>query len=120
MINLNQTAINEYIKNQQTIICGAVIRTALPAEQQFRGNYGLIFALNFTDNTNNSIVTRYYTVDVDKMRGNPYKILYDTRQYGIFDIDGENFIDVDRQNIFDKSKAKIGYMLNSHQYLMNH
>ena len=24
-----------------------------------------------------------------------------------------NFIDVDRQNIFDKSKAKIGYMLNS-------
>ena len=100
LINLNKTAINEYIKNQQTIICGAVIRTALPAEQQFRGNYGLIFALNFTDNTNNSIVTRYYTVDVDKMRGNPYKILYDTRQYGIFDIDGENFIDVESISIF--------------------
>lgn len=100
LINLNKTAINEYIKNQQTIICGAVIRTALPAEQQFRGNYGLIFALNFTDNTNNSVVTRYYTVDVDKMRGNPYKILYDTRQYGIFDIDGENFIDVDSISIF--------------------
>lgn len=100
LINLNKTAINEYIKNQQTIICGAVIRTALPAEQQFRGNYGLIFALNFTDNTNNSIVTRYYTIDVDKMRGNPYKILYDTRQYGIFDIDGENFIDVDSISIF--------------------
>ena len=100
LINLNKTAINEYIKNQQTIICGAVVRTALPAEQQFRGNYGLIFALNFTDNTNNSVVTRYYTVDVDKMRGNPYKILYDTRQYGIFDIDGKNFIDVDSISIF--------------------
>ena len=100
LINLNKTAINEYIKNQQTIICGATIRTALPAEQQFRGNYGLIFALNFTDNTNNSVVTRYYTVDVDKMRGNPYKILYDTRQYGIFDIDGENFIDVESISIF--------------------
>ena len=100
LINLNKTAINEYIKNQQTIICGAVIKTALPAEQQFRGNYGLIFALNFTDNTNNSIVTRYYTVDVDKMHGNPYKILYDTRQYGIFDIDGENFIDVESISIF--------------------
>lgn len=100
LINLNKTAINEYIKNQKTIICGAVVRTALPAEQQFRGNYGLIFALNFTDNTNNSIVTRYYTVDVDKMRGNPYKILYDTRQYGIFDIDGENFIDVESISIF--------------------
>lgn len=100
LINLNKTAINEYIKNQQTIICGAIIRTALPAEQQFRGNYGLIFALNFTDNTNNSIVTRYYTIDVDKMSGNPYKILYDTRQYGIFDIDGENFIDVESISIF--------------------
>ena len=100
LINLNKTAINEYIKNQQTIICGAVVRTALPVEQQFRGNYGLIFALNFTDNTNNSVVTRYYTVDVDKMRGNPYKILYDTRQYGIFDIDGENFIDVENISIF--------------------
>ena len=100
LINLNKTAINEYIKNQKTIICGAVVRTALPAEQQFRGNYGIIFALNFTDNTNNSIVTRYYTVDVDKMRGNPYKILYDTRQYGIFDIDGENFVDVENISIF--------------------
>ena len=111
LINLNKTAINEYIKNQQTIICGAVIRTALPAEQQFRGNYGLIFALNFLNNANPSVkdengkevpntVTRYYTVDVDKMRGNPYKILYDTRQYGIFDIDGENFIDVDSISIF--------------------
>ena len=100
LINLNKTAINEYIKNQKTIICGATVRTALPAEQQFRGNYGIIFALNFTDNTNNSVVTRYYTVDVDKMRGNPYKILYDTRQYGIFDIDGENFIDVESISIF--------------------
>lgn len=100
LINLNKIAINEYIKNQQTIICGAIVKTALPTEQQFRGNYGLIFALNFTDNTNNSVVTRYYTVDVDKMRGNPYKILYDTRQYGIFDIDGENFIEVDSISIF--------------------
>lgn len=100
LISLDKTAINEYIKNQKTIICGGVFRNNLPAEQQFRGNFGIIFALNFADNTNNAIVTRYYTIDVDKMRGNPYKILYDTRQYGIFDIDGDNFIEVDSISIF--------------------
>lgn len=100
LITLNQTSINEYIKNQNSIICGAIVRTALPTEQQLRGNYGLLFALNFNDNATGEVVTRYYTVDVDKMRGNPYKILYDTRQYGIFDIDGENFIEVDSISIF--------------------
>lgn len=100
LIRLNSTAINEYIKGQSTIILGAIVKTSLPAEQQFRGNYGIMLAMNFKDNTNNSIVTRYYTVDVDKMRGNPYKILYDTRQYGIFDIDGENFIEIDSISIF--------------------
>lgn len=99
-IKLNKTAVNEYIKNQHSIICGGVIRTNLPKEQQFRGNYGIIFTLNFTDNTNNSIVKRNYVIDVDKMRGNPYRLLYDTRQYGVFGIDGENFIDVDTISIF--------------------
>lgn len=100
LIDLNITAVNEYIKNQNTIICGATIKTELATEQQFRGNYGVIFALNFIDNADNSIITRYYTIDVDKMRGNPYKILYDTRQYAIFNIDGENFVDVDSISIF--------------------
>lgn len=99
-ISLNKNSINEYIKNQKTIICGATVRVELPTEQQFRGNYGILFALNFKDNTSNNIVTRYYTVDVDKMRGNPYKILFDTRQYGIFDIDGENFVEVNNISIF--------------------
>lgn len=100
LITLNKTSVNEYIKNQKTIICGGVVRTNLPLEQQLRGNYGIIFALNFKDNTNNSIVTRYYTIDVDKMLGNPYKMQYDTRQYGIFNIDGENFIEIDSISIF--------------------
>lgn len=99
-IFLDKTAVNEYIKNQNIIICGGIIKTELPVEQQFRGNYGILFALNFLDNTKNEIVTRYYTVDIDKMRGNPYKILYDTRQYGIFEIDGENFIDVESISLF--------------------
>lgn len=100
LIKLNITSVNEYIKNQKNIICGCIVRTELPREQQFRGNYGIIFSLNFKDNSNGTVVTRNYTLDVDKMRGNPYKILYNTRQYSIFEIDGENFVDVDSISIF--------------------
>lgn len=100
LISINKTSINEYIKNKKTIICGGVVRTALPAEQQFRGNYGILFILNFKDNATNTTIKKSYIVDVDKMRGNPYKILYDTRQYSIFSIDGENFIDIDSISIF--------------------
>lgn len=100
LIILNKTAINEYIKNSNTIICGAKIRTSLPIEQQYKGNYGIIFALDFIDNTNNEIVTRYYTVDIDKIVGNPYKLVYETRQYGIFDIDNINFKEVNYISIF--------------------
>ena len=100
LISLDKKSVNEYIKNSTSLICGARIRTSLPVEQQYRGNYGIIFALDFIDNTNNNTVTRYYTVDVDKMIGNPYKLVYETRQYGIFDIDGANFKEVNSISIF--------------------
>ena len=100
LITLNKKGIEEYIKNSTFLMCGAKIRTSLPAEQQYRGNYGIIFALDFLDNTNNNTVTRYYIVDVDKMIGNPYRLVYETRQYGIFEIDGVNFKEVNSISIF--------------------
>lgn len=100
LIDLDTTAINEYFANSNYIICGGAIRTALSKEQQYRGNYGIIFALDFLDNTENEVVTRYYVIDVDKMTGNPYKLIMDTRQYGIFEIDSANFLDVNYISIF--------------------
>lgn len=100
LINLNLQDVNSYIKNAGSIILAANIKTKLIAEQQFRGNYGLIVGLDFLDNATNTEVTRYYTLDVDIMRGNPYKILNYTRQYGIFNIDGENFVRVSNISLF--------------------
>ena len=100
LINIDKQSVNEYIKNSTTIICGAKFRTELPLEQQYRGNFGIIFALDFIDNTNNNTVTRFYTVDVDKMVGNPYRIIDETRQYGIFDIDGANFKEINYISLF--------------------
>jgi hypothetical protein len=36
------------------------------------------------------------------MVGNPYRLTNETRQYEIFDIDGENFIKVESIEIFNK------------------
>lgn len=99
-ITLNLTSVETYLKQSSSIICGAIVRTALPVEQQFRGNYGIVFELNFSDNATGKVITKNYVVDVNQMRGNPYKITHDTRQYGIFNIDNKNFIDVNRIYLF--------------------
>ncbi|MGN0992886.1 MAG: hypothetical protein ACI4PE_03100 [Bacilli bacterium] len=99
-IGLDLKNVETYIKQSSSIICGGVFRTKLPVEQQFRGNYGIVFELNFADNATGKINTKNYVVDVNQMRGNPYKIPQDTRQYGIFNIDNNNFIDVNRIYLF--------------------
>ena len=100
LIQLDKTAVEQYLKESGVIICGATFRTQLNPEQQYRGNYGIIFALDFEDNSTGSTVTRYYTIDVDKITGNPYKLIYGTRQYGIFEIDNVNFQRVNYISIF--------------------
>lgn len=99
-INLNLQNVETYLKQSSSIICGATFKTSLPTEQQFRGNYGIVFELNFQDNGAGNIVTKNYVVDVNQMTGNPYKITHDTRHYGIFDIDGDNFIDINKIYLF--------------------
>lgn len=101
-IALDKQSVNEYIKNSSTIICGARFRTALEMEQRFQGNYGIKFVLCFIDNATQQEVLREYIIDVNKMVGNPYKFIQETRQYGIFEIDGANFERVESISIFVK------------------
>ena len=93
-------SVNRYIKGSSSIICGGVFKTSLPIEQQYRGNYGIIFKLNFNDNATGENVVRTCVLDVNQMKGNPYKMTSETRQYGIFEIDGENFVDVQEISLF--------------------
>ena len=102
LINIDQAAVDHYIKESSSLICGAVFRTDLPVEQRYRGNYGIIFALDFKNNGTEEIVTRTYVVDVNKMIGNPYKLVSATRQYGIFDIDKDNFVRINYIAVFTK------------------
>jgi len=47
------------------------------------------------------MVFRSYVIDEDNMIDNPYRLIYPTRQYQIFDIDGENFDRIESISIFN-------------------
>lgn len=101
LINLDTFGFENYLKKSNAIICGATFKTSLPTEQQFRGDYGVVFNLDFMDNATGETVTKSYMVNVDQMTGNPYTYTTNSRQYGIFDVDGENFISVKQIYIFE-------------------
>lgn len=101
VLTLDTFAINEYIKENSSIYCAANFQTSLPQEQQLQGNYGIIFALDFNSNNNEEdVITKYYSINVNNMTGNPYKLLQPTRQYAFFDINNANFIRVNSITAF--------------------
>lgn len=99
-LRLNLKSINEYIKSSTSILLAATIKTSLPTEQQFRGNYGILYEMVFKDNASEELVTRNYALDVNQFEGNPYKMPNFKRQVGIFDIDGVNFQYVNKISLF--------------------
>ena len=106
IITIDTDALNHYIKQSSSLIVGATFKTSIPQDKQTRGHYGITYNLKFLDNTSNREVIRSYTVDEDNMVNNPYRLLYDTRQYEIFDIDGANFISLESIEIFNKDFPK--------------
>lgn len=100
-LTLDTFAVDEYIKENGSIYCAADFQTSLPQEQQLQGNYGIIFALDFNSNNNEEdVIIKYYSINVNNMTGNPYKLLQPTRQYAFFDINNANFIRVNSITAF--------------------
>lgn len=99
-ISLDETAATRYFTKSSALICGAIFKTTIPGQQQYRGNYGISFELMFMDNATGKNVLRKYILDVNQMTGNPYAIKNETRQYGVFDIDGANFQYVNKISLF--------------------
>ena len=80
-VELDTTALDQYIKQSSSLIVWATFKTTIPLERRYRGHYGITYNLRFLDNTSNKEVIRSYTVDEDNMVDNPYLLIYDTRQY---------------------------------------
>ena len=100
LLRFNLKNINEYIKSSSSINLAATIKTNLNTEQQFRGNYGIIFEMVFSDNGTEELVTRNYVLDINQFEGNPYKMPNYKKQVGIFEIDGINFQYINKVYLF--------------------
>lgn len=93
-------AANIYIKSSSHLQFAFDIQTDLNYEQRYNGNYGIKFYLKFKDNTFEETVTRVYTFDIYKMEGNPYSFFNKTNQKAVFEIDGANFIGIEKIELF--------------------
>lgn len=100
LINLDVIGLEEYIKTASHLMCGGYFKTTLDKDQRFKGNYGIGFDLVFKNNDNETSVTRNYIVDIDQMTGSPYSFNNYMKQIGIFEVDGENFLYVDKIYLF--------------------
>ena len=103
LINIREDELKCYCADMKQVLIGASFQTELNAEQQFGGYYGLRVSVNYYDNIGQAeerIVTRNYILDVDQMTGNPYKYIVPTRQFGLFDVDGANMIEIVAVSIF--------------------
>ena len=101
-IIVDQQALKQYIQQSSSIIVGAKIKTSIPLERQSRGHYGITYNLLFNDAVSEKEVIRSYTIDEDNMIDDPYRLIYETRQYQIFEVDGPNFIRLESIQIFNK------------------
>lgn len=101
LIALNEQMFEDNLRLGNSVLLGATIRTLIPEEQRFKGDYGIIYTFTFNnpavaDNT----VDKYYIVNIDKMTGDPYSYNYGSEQVIPFDIDKENFLYVKKIELF--------------------
>ena len=99
-------AATQYIKNSAALKVSFNVRNDLKNQQQYQGNYGITFGLQFLDKATQDpedTVIHYYTLDVDSMQGDPYFFPNETRQYKIFkEIDVERFVRIVSVELFVK------------------
>lgn len=130
----DKEAINTYKKNADYILIAAKFKTNLPAEQQVGGgDYGIKVKTKFYNDNFKSLeaakdaekagsgfpeneIYKYkeYVLKTASMRGQPYRFTVGSRQYAIFEIKGENFIDITEITVYNKNfpiskKIKEGY-----------
>lgn len=103
-ISIDIDQLQTYMKQSSSIVAGASFKTSLDEKKQHQGSFGIVFKLCFLDNATQSQVIRTYVVDEDSMSGvNPYQQERKTRQYQIFDIDGQNFERIESISIFNRN-----------------
>lgn len=108
LVNFDEQTFKIYLTNKYNILCGGWFKIILDDIQKNRGNYGISFDMKFKDPLDEThILTKTYTMDVNNMEGNPYSFNNFTRQANIFNVDTENYIELDKIIFFAKDFPKI-------------
>lgn len=106
-IILNENILLEYFRQSSFFSISMDIRNNLNVRQRYQGDYGVIVALDFIDpldiNNSNAYITKYYTLNVDKMTGNPYSYQTSSNQQAYFEMDGANFLRIRSISLFVKN-----------------
>ena len=89
LIDVDTEGANIYFQKSNYMEIGGTFTTRLNEEQKRKGNYGLVFDIDFRNGE--EIVNRKYVIDINSMTGNPYSYNYGSEQNTIFEIDGVNF-----------------------------
>ena len=103
LLHYDNKKLENLIKDSNSLILGGYFRTYLDKEQQKAGKYGLKFTFKFKDNNVGDPVLKEYIVDINQMIGNPYELNDFTRQYGIYEIQNKNFIQLEKIQFFEES-----------------
>ena len=101
-IIIDNVGAREYFKELTAVETKATFKTSLPPEQQYRGSYGVVFYLDFKDNATGAIVTRRYELGINDIEGEPYKLSSAKEQTDESELDGANFIEISKIEIFCK------------------
>ena len=99
-IKIDIAAASAYLKTSSHLKCSFTIQTSLDFSQRYNGNYGIKFYLDFEDKSLGEIVTRQYIFDTYLMEGNPYLFNNKVKQNSVFEIDGENFVQISKIELF--------------------
>ena len=100
LLDLDIQGLETYLKQADFINLSAEIKTELPIEQRFRGNYGIIYELVFYDNGVQDEVTRQYVLDINQFESNPYRLFNYKKQSKVFEIDSQNFKYINKIYLF--------------------
>lgn len=103
IINYDEKAFNLYFANLYNFICGGYFKTKLDYEQRRKGNYGICFEMETTDDIDKEKINiKNFVIDVNNIEGNPYNLINYSKQTKIFELDFDYFKSIKRIYLFSK------------------
>ena len=104
-ININNSALKQYIQTASHLSCAFKVRTNLNAQQRYKGKYGIKFTIvqkDVTVGTANAETSKNCIVDIDLMEGNPYNFQSAVIQRVFLEINSNTFKRISKVELFSE------------------